>query len=169
MDIYGRYYRLDEDTAARIGKGEVSVREYVLEGGAFMQSSCALNIQKSWQVIHYVLTSGSGVTDNDNVLSKAVLGDNFINNEDLGFGPAMITSRSEVKKISSILGVISKKDFKSMFDFQNMLRKEIYSVNKAESESEFFEYIWCNFNSLQNIFREAAENSQCIVFFLCSV
>ena len=169
MDIYGRYYRLDEETAARIGKGEVSVKEYVLNGGEFMQSSCALNIHKSWQVIHFVLTSGEGAADSGNMLSKAVLSDSFINSEDLGFGPAMITASSEVKKISSILRTISKADFKSMFSFQNMLRKEIYYVSKAESERDFFEYVWKHFSSVKNFFREAADCSQCIVFFLSAV
>ena len=169
MDIFGRYYRLSEETAARISRGEAAVKEYVLGGGASADSSCALNIHKSWQVIHFVLTSGCEAAGSDIVLSKAVLSDVFINNEDLGFGPAMITSRNEVERISSLLDEISKSDFRDMFDFQNMLRKDIYSVNKAESESVFFEYIWEHFNSVKNFYREAAASGQCAVFFLSSV
>ena len=168
MDVFGKYYRLSVEIARMISKEDISISEYVSDDGTLRDESCFLDINKSWQVIHFILTSRQDESESNCILSKVVLSNNFISKEDLGFGPAMIVFEDEVKEISRLLKDISKNDFKTLFDFQLLVRKEIYPVNKTTDQFDFFDCLWKNFSSLKSFYRKASANKQCVVFFLSS-
>ena len=91
-----------------------------------------LNLEKSWHVLHYLLTGK--VEEAPPPLGNAILGGQEIG-DDLGYGPARFLTPQQVREVAAALASISKDDLAERFDLKAMKAARIYPVkNKSELE-----------------------------------
>lgn len=112
---------LKELAGAGINVG-VSVDEGPSEDG--------LSLEKSWHVLHYLLTGEADEASPP--LGNAILGGKEIG-DDLGYGPARFLTPQQVREVAAALALISKNDLAARFDLKAMKAARIYPV-KDESE-----------------------------------
>jgi hypothetical protein len=98
-----------------------------------------LNLEKSWHVLHYLLT---GETEEAQPpLGNAILGGKEIG-DDLGYGPARFLTPQQVQEVASALASMKKEDLASRFDLDAMIKAQIYPVrdeSELELAQEYFE------------------------------
>ena len=166
MSMIGNYYMTDEDTIKKIREGELSVEDLIYDENDDIEEEKALDIDKAWHAIHFTLTGEMDEGDEDNVLVKLTFGGSPVNDEDIGYGPALEITTDEVKEINLIVKDISQEDFRSKFSVSEMLENDIYPVIEDENEDEFFEYVWANFEALKNFLAKASKNDSCLLFYI---
>ena len=127
-----------------------------------MPVSLLCSIDKTWHVIHFVLTGG----ERDTVLAKMIFSENYVNGEDMGYGPAALVTPEEVNEINLALKGIAKEWFRERFFVRDMFANEIYPVMEGEDENDFFEYVYHYFEEAKAFFEEAAKDGQCVLFFI---
>jgi hypothetical protein len=106
-----------------------------------------LNLEKSWHVLHYLLTGK--VEDAPPPMGNAILGGTEIG-EDLGYGPARFLTPPQVREVAAALAPISKDDLGERFNLKAMIAANIYPV-RDESELElaerYFEDLSCYYSA----------------------
>ena len=91
-----------------------------------------LNLEKSWHVLHYLLTGKA--EEAPPPLGNAILGGEEIGG-DLGYGPARFLTPQQVREVALALAAISKGDLRERFDLKAMKAANIYPVrDKSELE-----------------------------------
>jgi hypothetical protein len=98
-----------------------------------------LNLEKSWHVLHYLLTGEA--EEAQPPLGNAILGGKGIG-DDLGYGPARFLTPQQVQEIASALASMKKEDLASRFDLDAMIKAQIYPVrdeSELELAQEYFE------------------------------
>jgi len=174
--MIGNYFRTDEITIRKIQKGETSLFELLYPDSGFSQlqeseifevdEDCFLNVDQAWHVIHFVL-SGKVWETTDDPLSKVVLSGNFINDENLGYGPAQFITPKEVQSASKALKTVTKDWFRKRFSTSDMLlANDIYPIRHGTDEEIFFNYVYELFEDVVVFFKQAANNGQYILFFV---
>jgi hypothetical protein len=104
-------------------------------------SEDGLNLEKSWHVLHYLLTGKAESVPPP--LGNAILGGQEIG-KDLGYGPARFLTPQQVREVATALASISRDDLSKRFDLKAMMRAKIYPVrDKSELEltQEYFEQL----------------------------
>ena len=169
MSMIGNFFRTDNKTVQEIQKGELFLFDLVYDENGIIDDDSILTIDKAWHAIHFALSGVVWDCDSTNdPLSKVVVSGNFVNDEDMGYGPAMFVTDKEVYDINSSLKMISKDWFRAKFSVSDMLANEIYSVAEDEDadEDEFFDYIYSYLEQVIAFFEKAANNNQYILFFI---
>ena len=166
MSMIGNYYMADEQTIKKIQCGEISLESLIYDENDNVDEDATLDIDKAWHAIYYVLTYEIEEGDEDNVLIKSMLSGNYINDEDLGFGPAMLITAEEVKAVNAEIQNIDQTVFRGRVNIKEMAQNEIYPVMEGEDENDFFEYIWPAFESLRAFYSKAASEGKCLMFYI---
>jgi hypothetical protein len=89
-------------------------------------SEAGLSLEKSWQILHYLLTGTAW--DTDSILGKTILGGKEIG-PDTGYGPARYLEPNEVKRVAKTLTNVSKNDLAGRFDLKAMVKAKVYSCD----------------------------------------
>jgi len=118
-----------------------------------------LNLEKSWHVLHYLLT---GKAEEANPpLGNAILGGKEIG-EDLGYGPARFLTPQQVHEVATALEAISKDDLSARFDLKAMMAARIYPC-KDDSELELAQDY---FEQLLRYYADAAANGNAMLLWV---
>jgi len=165
MGMIGNYFRTDGETVNKVKCGELSLVELCYEAEDSMDSDSFLYIDKSWHAIHFVL-SGEVWDATDDPLSKVVLNGNIVNDEDMGYGPAMLLMSDELHDINKALEGFTKEWFLEQFSITDMIANEIYPVMNDENGDDFFEYIYHYFTEIVDFLKKAEQSNQCVLFFV---
>ena len=166
MSMVGNYYMTDEETIKKLQNGEVSLESLIYDEDDNVDEEASLDIDKAWHAIYYVLTCKIEEGDQDNVLIKSMLSGNYVNDEDMGFGPAMLITADEVKMVNQEIKDIGEAIFRGRVSIKEMVENEIHPVMEDEDEDEFFEYIWTAFESLKAFYSKAAAEGKCLLFYI---
>jgi hypothetical protein len=161
--MIGNYAMADEETISKILNGKLSSVKF-LYGKDDNEPEDLIDIDKTWYAIHFTLTGDAGV--GDDALSKVVLGMHPLGDEDVGYGPPMYLTASDVAEVSSALQVVSEDDFTERFSVLEMKENNIYPVTSDENEEEFLEYCLGYYVGLKDFFAEAAERGLGVVFWI---
>lgn len=164
MSMIGNFFRTDEKTVQKIQAGKLSLIDLIYNRSSEIDKNCILSIDKAWHAIHFIL-SGKVWDCTEDPLSKMILSGNIINDEDIGYGPAMLITTEEVHNINNALKTVSEDWFRKRFSVSDMLANSIYSVSYNEDE-ELFNYIYSLFRHAVAFFKDAEINNQCILFFI---
>ena len=113
-----------------------------------------------------LILSGEAWECTDDPLSKAILGGKPVNDEDMGYGPALLLPAEEVHAIHNALKTVSDEWFRKRFSIDEMLANEIYPVIDEHDEEEFFEYVYTYFKKMVAFYEAADKENQAILFFL---
>ena len=165
MSMIGNYFMTDSETIEKILSGEVSAEE-ILYSEDDNEPEDFLDIDKSWHAIHFTLTGEIDEGDEDNPLAKVVMNGQLLGDEDVGYGPPMYLTASEVKEANAALQSVSNDDFVAKYDINAMHKNDIYPIIDDENAEDFLEYCLCYYVSVKEFFEKAAKNNKCIVFFL---
>jgi hypothetical protein len=84
-----------------------------------------LNLEKSWHVLHYLLTGKAEKAPP--LVGNAILGGQDIGG-DLGCGPARFLTPQQVREVRTALSAISKDGLRKRFDLKAMMAARIYPV-----------------------------------------
>jgi hypothetical protein len=118
-----------------------------------------LNLEKSWHVLHYLLTGE--VEEAAPPMGNAILGGQEIG-EDLGYGPARFLTPQQVREVAAALRSISKDDLSRRFNLKAMMAAQIYPVrdeSELELAQEYFEH-------LARYYSDAAANGKAMLLWV---
>lgn len=122
-----------------------------------------IDIEKSWDVLKYILTGSSRITGNilDNIVPISY--ENILNDEDMGMGPAVYIDNQTVKEMSEKMEKISKEDFISKIDIEKI---HADGILQGWTFEDIFNYSYSYFKILKEFFKESTENDNYIVTWL---
>lgn len=162
MSMIGYFFKADDELVHKISQGDPG--EIIFDDA---YSENMIDVDKTWHAIHFILSGNAYESDDNNVLSQLVLGGPPINEEDLGYGPALLLDKNLVVQIANDLKSWDEAVFREKFDFNNMIANEIYPIIDGEDENEFYTYVLEYFNNLKTFIAEAAEEGQNVITFIC--
>ncbi len=123
----------------------------------------SLDIDKSWDAIHFTLCSEVDKNSGNPFLSNVI----FNRSQDEGEAVLSYWSVSEVKEIHFALQTVSTDDFKARFDVPAMQKNEIYSVPKDEEADAFLLYCQEYFAAIKAFFKKACQNNKSLMSVIC--
>ncbi len=114
-----------------------------------------IDIDKSWHVIHYLLTGDAEATDSPlSLLQRAYPS---IGDQDIGWGPAFAIDAESMAEFARAVQPIRLSDFRYRFDPVRMSTEEIYLGGSFEADDdEGFEYFEHWFGVLKDFANECA-------------
>ncbi len=121
----------------------------------------ALEIDKAWHGLHYLLaaTSWQPVPPPGNaVLGGAEIG------EDLGYGPARLMDPAEVTETADALGALEDDALEARFDPAAMTKAELYGGRWDDPAER--EWLLEAFEEVRNYFESAAERGDGMLLFI---
>lgn len=131
----------------------------VAGGSGIGGGSNELDLEKSWHVLHYLLTGR--VDEAPPPLGNAILGGTEIG-EDLGYGSARFLSPGQVREVAAALAAISKEDLAGRFNLEAMIRANVYPV-RDESELELAQQY---FEDLSRFYTGAAAAGNAMILYI---
>ena len=157
MGIIANYTSVTLDELQKLQNYEVDTYEYLYN------NENHIDIEKSWDVLKYILTGGVSVTGSvlDNIVPMSF--ENVLNDEDMGMGPAVYIDVQTVKEMAKELDGVTEEDFKSKIDVEKLSANDILSHWDFK---EIFEYSYSYFLELQSFFNKSAEDGKYIVVWL---
>lgn len=134
------------------------------DGGDFPYGAVDCDIDKSWELIHYLLTGD--IADGEPPLGYVIpLCDEIEHVE--GATMAAILTPLQVKEAADGLAAIDSAAFADRFDFDAMMADEIYPLREGEDEKELYDYLWQNFSDLKAFYQSASASGNYVVFEIC--
>lgn len=88
MGMIGYFFRTDDETLEKIRNGATA--EVVFQED---RNDYLLDIDKTWHAIHFILTGCKYDSEEGNILGSLIFGETPVNDDDLGYGPAMVTEK----------------------------------------------------------------------------
>jgi hypothetical protein len=104
----------------------------------FMPFEAALDLDKSWHILHYLMTGQFGL-DGASDISDGLLGGDDIGDDLVGYGPARLLDAASTKRFAEFLRMQDAQTMKSRVNHEEMMRLRVYGVpwgagNVSESE-----------------------------------
>lgn len=162
MGMTGYFFRADDEILRKIKNG--STADIVFHSD---MEDYLLDIDKTWHAIHFTITGSPYDGDENDVLTCLIFGQDPVNDDDLGYGPATTVEKETVVQISAALKEWDKEKFHEKFNLQSMIEHNIYPVMAEEDEEEFFTYVWEYFVFLKEFYQKAADEGQYVLTFIC--
>ena len=158
MGMLGNYIAVDEEELKRIRSGKEDVFDINPEDYP------ALDIDKSWQAVHYLLCGS--IDDGEPPMEYVVpiRDENFIESG-MEFG-AFFADAGQVREAVEYLDSLGEDELKCMFDFDAMLRDEVYPIMDEDDEDGFFEYLCGYIGKIKKFYKETAERRSAVIFYV---
>lgn len=158
MGMLGNYLSVDAPLFTQITTGEVDVFDLDLE------TSAHLDIDKSWQAIHYLLCDEISEGEPPMGYVVPMLDDNWID-DGSDFGAFYIT-KEQVKEASEYLAGLDEERLKEKYDYTDMVENEIYPLYSDDDSEDFFEYLIYYINEIKAFFAETSQQGNALIFFI---
>lgn len=124
-----------------------------------------VDIDKTWDGIIFLLT-GQSLAFAEHHLVRVLFSGQLIDEEqDLGYGPAHYLTPDEVAELNNEISQITIADLKLKFNPAKMTELDVYP-SIWDEDDDAFDYVADGFSTLQNTFKDAAENGEAIITFL---
>ena len=160
MGMTGNYVLLPEETIQQIAEKKLDFFDIAPP----TEDNMSLDIDKSWQAIHFLLCGD--LDDGEPPLGYVVpLIDAQFFDSDFDFG-SFYLFHSQIKKAFAKIKEIDKESFRRLYDFPLLLEESIYPLTPEESEEEFFQYLYQNFESIKGLFHRALETNSGLIFYI---
>ena len=161
MSMIGNFYMTDEATAKRLMAQPQEI-ESLLYPDDERDSDARLDIDKTWNIIHFLLTGDvlQGAPPHRDV----ILGGEPIGDHDVGYGPARLLWAAEVKKVSDLLAGLPAPELLKNFDVEAVASADVYPGWTGDSED--IEYITQYYEELRGFYAEAAQRSYCVIQYI---
>lgn len=158
MGMIGCYTAVDDTLLNRIVSGEQDILEID------PKQYPALDIDKSWHAIHYLLCGEAG--DGRPPMGYVVpLSDDTAIECNLDYGAFGLTAQ-QVQEAAEYLNTLDDAAIKELYDFPAMLENDIYPLYSGDNEAEFYEYLHANLVEVKNYFAQMAEKGFGVIFYI---
>jgi len=162
MSMIGHYLKLSGEQLDALVEDPRRAEDLVYpENGDY--PSDALDIDKSWHLIHFLLTGDAW--DGEYPLVNVVLGGKELPGTDAGYGPFRYLVHAEVETVSQALASISAEDLWSRFNASLVRAADIYPSPWTGDDGEK-EYVSQNYEALRKYFSEAAASGNAMLLYL---
>jgi hypothetical protein len=162
MSMIGNYRRVSERTLNDLLANPQKISEYLYSEDG-VSSDESLDIDKSWHIIHFLLTGDAW--ESDPPWGDAVLGGTPISEEDMGYGPARYLTPMQVRAVSQALATVSPEQLIARWDERRVADAELYPQIWDDS-LENREYVSIYYDELRSLFATAAKNSEAMIVWL---
>lgn len=162
MSMIGNYLPLSAEQLATIIENPAQAEALAYPDHGEMPPD-ALDIDKSWHLIHFLLNGETW--GGDGPLSQVVLGGTELPDTDAGYGPFRYLQPEEVQATSKALAEISSEELWSRFNADRAQAAEIYPQGWSGDDEER-EYVQSNFESLQQLYADAAASGKAMLLYL---
>jgi len=124
-----------------------------------------LDLDKSWEALHFCLTGSRGQTA---APAGLLLQDSrVIGSDDVGYGKPWALYPAQVKLFAETLAPLTAAHLKVRYDPQKMQREKVYLADLfLRDGAEGFDYIWQNFLALRTYLTKTSERGQGLVLWL---
>lgn len=158
MGMTGNYVAVNDQLLKQIKEGEVFIIE------AEEKADEILDIDKSWQAIHYVLCKD--IAEGEPPMGYVVPMRNscFMENDDEF--DLFVLNPNQVKEASEYLNALNEDALRDLFDFNALLEEEVYPFFAQEEEEETFEYIQYYISELKKFFQKAVQQESSVIFYI---
>ena len=160
--MIGNYLPLSREQLAAIVENPAQAEELAYPDDGALPPA-ALDIDKSWHLIHFLLNGETW--GGDGPLSQVVLGGTELPDTDAGYGPFRYLHPEEVQATSKALAEISSEELWSRFDADRAHAAEIYPQGWSGDDQERG-YVQGNFESLQQLYAKAAASGKAMLLYL---
>ena len=139
--------------------------ERIIEDPAFLadllfaEDGDYLNLDKSWDGLHYLLSMAG--EKHDSSLTEAVLGGTPLA-KDPNFVVIFVKSPSRVARIADSISALSSEELYQYFQVEEMNERSLYP--HIDWQEEDFQYLYRYFTSVVDYYQEAAERNKAMVF-----
>lgn len=154
MGMIGYFFRASNEEITQMQNGQLMVSTAIFQKE---NQDRLLDIDKAWNAIFFLM-------DKEGSFSFANL--KAVNEEDMGYGPAMLIPKEETSRLAEGMKAFSEKQFREIFHIEEMLKEGIYPVMNNENETEFFQYVWENFVVLRDFLQDAVKEQQNVLFMI---
>jgi len=161
MGMTGTYVATDESTIQKILAKQLSAIDFLYDKNNELPTP-NLNIDKSWDAMHFTLTGTMQEVIENEPLSKVVLGGKPLDPEADEDSEHFYFTISDVKEANTALQSISTEDFKAKWDFAAQRKNNVYPMINVNDADNFLEY----FVKIKEFYDQAAQQSKCIIFFI---
>ena len=162
MSMIGNYLPLSAEQLAAIVQDPVQAEALAYPDNGELPPD-ALDIDKSWHLIHFLLNGEAW--GGDGPLSQVVLGGTELSDTDAGYGPFRYLEPAEVQATSNALAEVSSQELWSRFNAGQVQAAEIYPQGWNGDDVER-EYVQSNFRSLRQLFSRAATSGKAMLLYL---
>ncbi len=165
MSMVGHLRFVRDEDIDRMLRDPQTILDLLDEEGTQAAPGWAIEIDKAWGGIHYLLTGtaleGSGPT------AFLVTGGRDIGDVDVGYGPARAFSSVETKAIADALAVLEPDFLRGRFDAQKMTELEVYpSIWLREGKDSALGSLLRHYETLRGDVRRAANNGLAMLVYL---
>ncbi len=160
MSMIGNFLMINEANYKKITTNPDNITNFLYETDH--ENENFLDIDKTWHVIHYLLTGD--VYEGEPPQRDVILGGVVIGDIDVGYGPARILDKEEVKNVSDYLTTISNEVLLSKYDEKKLNELEIYPGWENIVEDQ--EYIIDYFNQLKKFYELASQKKYYVIQYI---
>ncbi len=131
-----------------------------------LEESNIVDIDKSWEGIHFLLTEQNS-ENLDHPLAKVLFSEQIIDeDQDLGYGPGRYLRPDQVKNISSEIAKLSTEDLKARYDPAKMDDLNIYPTGWTKNGDGLLDYLLEYFEIVKDVYSKASANNEALITFL---
>lgn len=164
MSMCGSYLRVTNDQLEQVlNEPDLILDMLFPEDDAEFEAGRYLDIDKSWQIIHFLLTGDA--LDGDEPLCNAVMGGTEIGDVEVVYGPARFLLPEQVVEVATALISISEDELWNRFDIDAARKAEIYPQGWTGSETDR-SYVLNHFKCLKTYFDDAANAQEPVILYL---
>ena len=161
MGMIAKFVVLQDTKLNELKANPMTVAKFFSEQVRANSADAVLDIDKSWQGIHFLLTGEPFGGKEPN--SLAILGGVEIG-EDLGYGPARYLDSAKVRLAAAALADISTADLRKRYIPADLEAAAIYPTGIWKKEAEgAFEYLVPWYKSLQAFYGQAAKRGDAML------
>jgi hypothetical protein len=140
-----------------------SLLEAYVYGNEKDPHSQALDLDKTWHAIHFVLNGDA--YGGQGALAMVFFGGEEIG-EDLGIGPARYLTVEQVKQVAEEIEKINDAQFTAQYDLDALDQADIYPNMWDEDSEEGLEYLLPYFQDLKQFYQETALRNQAVLIYI---
>lgn len=164
MSMCGSYLRVTNDQLEQVlNEPDLILDMLFPEDDTEFEAGRYLDIDKSWQIIHFLLTGDA--LDGDEPLCNAVMGGTEIGDVEVVYGPARFLLPEQVVEVATALTSISEDELWNRFDIEAARKAEIYPQGWTGSETDR-SYVLNHFKCLKTYFVDAANAQEPVILYL---
>jgi hypothetical protein len=163
MSMIGNYLKLSEEQLDLLVNNPNKAKDLV-RAKEEDDPSDALDVDKSWHLIHFLLTGDA--SEGEYPLVNAVLGGNELPDTDAGYGPFRYLVPDEVEAVSQALVSISAKDLWSRFNAARVRSEDIYPSDIWSGDDGDKQYVSQHYEALRQYFSDAAASGSAMLLYI---
>ena len=162
MSMIGNYLKLSSEQLATLARDPSAVEEFAYPSDGDVPAD-AMDIDKSWHLVHYLLTGESW--GGEAPLKDAVLGGRELAGTDTGYGPYRYLTAADVRATSRALTDLTADALWARFDVERVNTAQIYPTPWAGDDGDR-DYVTSNYEALRKYFFEAVVSGQGMLLYL---